>query len=105
MAAKHTPKELVELAHKHLWIYFSQLRKSGELAIIERGEGSYVFDNQGKRYIDGLAGLFLTNVGHGRTELADAAHEQMSRLHFFPLWSHAHPAAIELAAKLAELAP
>jgi adenosylmethionine-8-amino-7-oxononanoate aminotransferase len=105
MAAKHTPKELVELAHKHLWIYFSQLQKSGDLAIIERGEGSYVFDNEGKRYIDGLAGLFLTNVGHGRTELADAAHEQMSQLHFFPLWNHAHPMAIELAAKIAELAP
>ncbi len=105
MTAEHTPAELVELAHKHLWIYFSQLRKDGELAVIERGEGSYVFDNRGKRYIDGLAGLFLTNVGHGRTELAEAAYEQMSNLHFFPLWSHAHPKAIELAAKLAELAP
>jgi len=105
MTAKRTPKELVELANKHLWIYFSQLKKSGELAIIERGEGSYVFDNEGKRYIDGLAGLFLTNVGHGRTELADVAYEQMSQLHFFPLWSHAHPTAIDLAAKLAELAP
>jgi adenosylmethionine-8-amino-7-oxononanoate aminotransferase len=67
MIAKHTPEELVELANKHLWIYFSQLQKSGDVAIIERGEGSYVFDNKGKRYIDGLAGLFLTNVGHGRT--------------------------------------
>jgi adenosylmethionine-8-amino-7-oxononanoate aminotransferase len=105
MTAKHTATELVELAHKHLWIYFSQLRKSGELAIIERGDGSYVFDDKGKRYIDGLAGLFLTNVGHGRTELAEVAREQMSSLHFFPLWNHAHPAAIELAAKLAKLAP
>jgi adenosylmethionine-8-amino-7-oxononanoate aminotransferase len=105
MIAKHTPKELVELANQHLWIYFSQLKKSGELAVIERGEGSYVFDNKGKRYIDGLAGLFLTNVGHGRTELAEAAYEQMTNLHFFPLWVHAHPTAIELAAKLAELAP
>jgi len=105
MIAKRSPKELVELANKHLWIYFSQLKKDGELAVIERGEGSYVFDNEGKRYIDGLAGLFLTNVGHGRSELADAAHEQMMNLHFFPLWVHAHPTAIELAAKLADLAP
>ncbi len=105
MTAKHTPEELVELAHKHLWIYFSQLHKSGDLAVIERGEGSYVFDNRGKRYIDGLAGLFLTNVGHGRTELAEVAYEQMSKLHFFPLWNHVHPAAVELAAKIAELAP
>jgi len=105
MTAKYTPKELVDLANKHLWIYFSQLKSDGELAVIERGEGSYVFDNKGKRYIDGLAGLFLTNVGHGRTELAEAGYEQMKKLHFFPLWAHAHPAAIELAAKLAELAP
>ena len=60
MTAKHSPTELVELAHKHLWIYFSQLKKSGELAVIERGEGSYVFDDKGKRYIDGLARLFLS---------------------------------------------
>ena len=105
MIAKRSPKELVELANKHLWIYFSQLKKDGELAVIERGEGSYVFDNEGKRYLDGLAGLFLTNVGHGRSELAEAAYEQMMNLHFFPLWVHAHPTAIELAAKLAELAP
>jgi adenosylmethionine-8-amino-7-oxononanoate aminotransferase len=48
MVAQHSPKELVDLAHKQLWIYFSKLHKSGELAIIERGEGSYVFDNTGK---------------------------------------------------------
>jgi adenosylmethionine-8-amino-7-oxononanoate aminotransferase len=105
MTAKRTHEELLELAQKHLWLYFSQLNHSGDLPVIVRGEGCYVFDDRGKRYLDGLAGLFLTNVGHGRKELAAVAAEQMTQLHFFPLWTYAHPAAIELAAKLAELAP
>ena len=59
----------------------------------------------GKRYLDGLAGLFVVQVGHGRTELADAAAKQASELAFFPLWSYAHPGAIDLAARLADYAP
>jgi adenosylmethionine-8-amino-7-oxononanoate aminotransferase len=99
------PGQLEELARKHLWVYFAQLSSSAEVPIIVRGEGCYVFDSKGKRYLDGLAGLFLSNVGHGRKELADAAYEQMTQLHYFPLWTYTHPRAIELAAKLAELAP
>ena len=52
-----------------------------------------------------VAGLFLTNVGHGRTELAEAAYEQANTLHFFPVWTFLHPSAVQLAAKLASLAP
>ena len=99
------PQRLEELARRHLWVCFAQLSSSAELPVIVRGEGCHVFDSYGKRYLDGLAGLFLSNVGHGRKELADAAHRQMSELHFFPLWTYAHPRAIELATKLAELAP
>jgi adenosylmethionine-8-amino-7-oxononanoate aminotransferase len=98
-------EQLEELARKHLWVYFAQLTSDARAPVIVRGEGCHVFDSEGKRYIDGLAGLFLSNVGHGREELAKAAYEQMTELHYFPLWNYTHPRAIELAAKLAELAP
>ena len=65
----------------------------------------YIWDTQGQRYLDGLAGLFVVQVGHGRTELAEAAAKQASELAFFPLWSYAHPKAIELAERLATYTP
>jgi adenosylmethionine-8-amino-7-oxononanoate aminotransferase len=70
-----------------------------------RGEGTRVYDANGTEYFDGLSGLFTNMLGHGRRELADAAAEQMNTLAFFPLWTYAHPKAIELAEKLASLAP
>jgi hypothetical protein len=76
-----------------------------EVPIIERGEGAYVWDSHGKRYLDGLSGLFVVQVGHGRQELADAAGKQAAQLGYFPLWSYAHPSAIELAERLASYAP
>ncbi|MGH3241243.1 MAG: aspartate aminotransferase family protein [Spirillospora sp.] len=92
---------------EHLWLHFT--RHSGaddaDIPVIVRGEGAYVWDAQGKRYLDGLAGLFAVQVGHGREELAEAAAEQTRRLAYFPLWSHAHPSAIELADRLAADAP
>jgi hypothetical protein len=100
-----SPEKLEELARKHLWVYFAPLSRNADVPLIVRGEGCYVYDNHGKQYIDGLAGLFLSNVGHGREELARVAYEQMNELHFFPLWSYTHPRAIELASKLADLAP
>jgi hypothetical protein len=105
MPERLDPQQLEELARRHLWVYFAKLSSTAEVPVIVRGEGCHVFDSHGKRYIDGLAGLFLTNVGHGRTEIGDAAYEQMSELHFFPLWTYTHPRAIELATKLASLAP
>lgn len=56
-----------------------------------RGEGTYIFDDKGKRYLDGLAGLFVVNAGHGRKELAEVAYKQAQQLAFFPIWSYAHP--------------
>jgi adenosylmethionine-8-amino-7-oxononanoate aminotransferase len=70
-----------------------------------RGEGPYIWDDKGRRYLDGLSGLFVVQVGHGRQELAQAAAKQAGELAFFPLWSYAHPAAVELAERIAELAP
>ena len=72
---------------------------------IVRGEGTYIYDDKGKRYIDGLAGLFVVNAGHGRAELAETAYKQAQELAFFPVWSYAHPKAVELAERLADLAP
>jgi hypothetical protein len=76
-----------------------------EVPVIVRGEGPWVFDSRGRRYLDGLSGLFVVQAGHGRRELADAAARQASELAYFPLWSYAHPGAVELSERLAGLAP
>ncbi|GAA3557348.1 aspartate aminotransferase family protein [Microlunatus spumicola] len=95
-------------ARKHLWKHFTRESAYGEgheVPIIVRGEGAYIWDDQGRRYLDGLAGLFVVQAGHGRHELAEAAAKQARELAFFPLWSYAHPAAIDLAERLAHYAP
>ncbi|MGW1060965.1 aspartate aminotransferase family protein [Micromonospora sp. NBC_01412] len=94
-------------ATDHLWMHFTRMASysAGEVPTIVRGEGAYVWDSQGRRYLDGLAGLFVVNAGHGRTELAEAAAKQAGELAYFPLWSYAHPKAVELAEKIASLAP
>lgn len=98
--------ELATQADRHLWGHFSSLGRSVDgMPIIERGEGCYVWDNLGNRYLDGLAGLYTTQAGYGRTELAAAAGAQAEVLGFFPIWTYAHPKAVELAARLASLAP
>jgi adenosylmethionine-8-amino-7-oxononanoate aminotransferase len=76
-----------------------------EVPIIVRGEGCYVYDEHGRRYLDGLSALFCVNAGHGREELAEAAQRQMRELAFYTNWSYAHPQAVELAARIAGLAP
>ncbi|HWW90186.1 MAG TPA: aspartate aminotransferase family protein, partial [Solirubrobacteraceae bacterium] len=68
-------------------------------------EGCYVYDEHGKRHLDGLSALYCVNVGHGRAELAEAAAAQAKELAFYTNWSYAHPKAIELAARIADLAP
>jgi adenosylmethionine-8-amino-7-oxononanoate aminotransferase len=94
------------LALRHLWLHFTAMGdKLTELPVIVRGEGCYLYDEDGKRYLDGLSCLFCVNVGHGRRELAAAAAAQAEELAFFSNWSAAHPRAIELAARMAGLAP
>ena len=97
---------LSALAERHLWGHFTTM-KSGldETRVIERGDGCYVWDHHGNRYLDGLAGLFVSQVGHGRRELVEAAEEQMAKLAYFPIWTYAHPTAVRLAERLASLAP
>ena len=78
---------------------------AAEVPVIVRGSGPYIYDQHGKRYLDGLSGLFVVQAGHGRTELAEAAAKQAAELAYFPLWSYAHPTAVELAERLAALDP
>ncbi|HKX70029.1 MAG TPA: aspartate aminotransferase family protein [Acidimicrobiales bacterium] len=101
-----TEQSLSAMAERHLWGHFTTM-KSGidETRVIERGDGCYVWDHKGNRYLDGLAGLFVSQVGHGRTELAKAASAQAEKLGYFPIWTYAHPTAVQLAARLADLAP
>src|SRR4051794_41789211 len=91
----------------NLWMHFTRMSAYAREPVptIARGEGPYIYDTSGKKYLDGLAGLFVVQVGHGRQELADAAAKQARELAFFPLWSYAHPRAIELAERLAHYAP
>jgi adenosylmethionine-8-amino-7-oxononanoate aminotransferase len=98
---------LQESARRHLWMHFTRLSSysANEVPVIVRGEGVHVWDQHGKQYLDGLSGLFTSQIGHGRTELAEAAARQASDLAYFPLWSYAHPRAIELADRLASITP
>ena len=92
----------------HLWLHFtrhSTYENGGEMPLIVKGEGHKIWDSHGREYIDGLAGLFVVQVGHGRDELAEAAAKQAKELAFFPLWSFAHPRAVELADRIAAMAP
>ena len=92
-------------ASRHLWEHFTPLRLVGVAPTIVRGEGCYVWDTEGKRYLDGLAGMFVNQVGSGRKVLAQAAARQAETLHYFPIWGHAHQPAIQLADRLAALTP
>lgn len=97
-----------DAARDHLWLHFSRhstYEQGGQVPVITRGEGAYIYDDTGRRYLDGLSGLFTVQVGHGRRELAHAAAKQAGELAFFPLWSYAHPRAVELAERLAHGAP
>ena len=99
---------LQQAARDHLWLHFTRMGgyAKGEVPIIVRGDGCYLEDANGKRYLDALAGLFSVNLGYGfGEEIGQAALEQMRELPFYTNWSYAHPRAIELASEIAELAP
>ena len=94
-------------AKDHLWMHFTRhsTYETHDVPTIVRGDGVHIYDAHGNRYIDALAGLFVVQAGHGRTELAEAAAKQAAELAFFPLWSYAHPGAIDLAERVAGYAP
>src|SRR4051812_50120348 len=88
-------------------MHFTRLSsyRDNPVPMIVRGDGCYVWDSAGRRYLDGLSALFVVQAGHGRQELAEAAAKQAGELAYFPLWSYAHPKAVELADRLADLTP
>ncbi|HLK42209.1 MAG TPA: aminotransferase class III-fold pyridoxal phosphate-dependent enzyme, partial [Thermoleophilia bacterium] len=99
---------LQELAKAHLMMHFTRngAYRDEDVPVITHGEGCWVYDSNGKRYFDGLSGLFCTQIGYSHgAELGEAAAKQMAELPFFTNWNYAHPRAIELSAKIAELAP
>jgi adenosylmethionine-8-amino-7-oxononanoate aminotransferase len=100
--------DLQRAAREHLWLHFSRMAgyRDGEVPIIVRGDGCYLEDINGKRYLDALAGLFSVNIGYGYgEEIGEAAAAQMRELPFYTNWGYAHPRAIELAAEIASLTP
>jgi adenosylmethionine-8-amino-7-oxononanoate aminotransferase len=98
-------EQLEQAARDHLWLHFTSM-KGHTPPIIVRGEGCYLEDANGKRYLDALAGLFAVQVGYSYgEEMGQAALEQMRELPFYTNWSYAHPRAIELAYEVAQLAP
>src|SRR5215217_8002275 len=104
-APESAAADLQARARRHLWLHFARMGAfdDAEIPVIVRGDGCHVYDSRGRRYLDGLSALYCVNVGHGRAELADAAAAQARELAFFTNWSYAHPAAIELAERIAQL--
>src|SRR5213082_3818671 len=103
-----TPEELQKAARDHLWLHFTRMAgyKENEVPMIVRGDGCYLEDSNGKRYLDALAGLFSVNIGYGYgEEVGEAAAAQLRELPFYTNWGYAHPRAVELAAEVASLAP
>jgi len=107
-------KTYTEAGRDHLWLHFTRhspfepIENGGpgaRMPIITKGQGHRLWDDHGNEYLDGLAGLFVVNAGHGREEIAEAMATQAKELAYFPLWSYAHPRAIELAERLAQNAP
>jgi len=94
-------------AQAHLLPHFTKgsAWQHDDLKTIDRGEGCYVWDTEGNKYLDGLAGLFCTNLGHGRADLTAAAAKQMDKLAFFPNWGWSNPTAAEAASMIAAQAP
>ncbi len=100
--------DLQRAAREHLWLHFTRMSafEGADVPIIVRGDGCYLEDMNGKRYLDALAGLFSVNIGYGYgEEIGEAAAAQMRELPFYTNWSYAHPRAIELASEVASLTP
>jgi adenosylmethionine-8-amino-7-oxononanoate aminotransferase len=107
-STKYDEAALQQKAKDHLWMHFARqsvMEDGPGVPIVVKGEGHHIWDSKGKKYFDALSGLFVVNAGHGRRRLAEVAAKQAEELAFFPIWSYAHPSAIELADRLAGYAP
>jgi adenosylmethionine-8-amino-7-oxononanoate aminotransferase len=98
-----------QLSDGNLWLHFTRtddwLGPKPTVPVLDHGEGCYVWDTTGKRYLDGLSALFCVQVGYGRPEMPEAAERQMRRLPFATNWAMAHQPALDLANALAERFP
>ncbi len=99
--------ELRDKARRHLGPHFTRGERwrAAEIPVFVRGEGCHLFDSEGRRFLDGLSGLFCANLGHSRGDIVSAAAKQMDLLPYSTNWGSAHPPAIEAASLIAELAP
>ena len=91
--ATSSEEGLQQKAKDHLWMHFTRqsvMENGHGVPIIVKGKGHHIYDSRGKKYFDGLSGLFVVNAGHGRKRLAEVAAKQAEELAFFPLWSYAH---------------
>ena len=107
MSTGSNTQDVRSLAQKHLFPHFTRgdVWNDGDLPVIVRGEGCHLYDERGRRWLDGLAGLFCVNMGHGRSDVPAAATKQMEQLAYWTNWSAAHPASVEAATLIAGLAP
>jgi adenosylmethionine-8-amino-7-oxononanoate aminotransferase len=92
---------------KHLVLHFTKGKawSEADVPIYERGDGCYLWDEDGKKYLDGLAGLFVLQIGHSRRDIAEAMAAQAVKLAYTPSWAATHPKAVEAAKLIAGLAP
>ncbi|WP_035324037.1 aspartate aminotransferase family protein [Peribacillus kribbensis] len=98
---KNQTEDLIEKDRQYLWHHMTPYKEQAAPTIAEEGNGSWITDSNGKKYLDAMSGLWCVNVGYGREELALAAFEQMKKMAYFPL-SQSHMPAIQLAEKLNE---
>lgn len=100
-SAKEKALTLVEKDKENIWHQISSYNETKRPMVVEKGEGAWITDHEGNRYLDGMSGLWCVNVGYGREELAEAAAEQMKKLAYVPM-TQSHEPAILLAEKLNE---
>ncbi len=103
----HDYRTLTQWDHDYLWHPFTQMKgfREEELVIITRGEGVYLFDHLGRRYLDGVSSLWVNVHGHRRRELDQALREQLAKVAHSTLLGLASPPAIVLAKRLVEITP
>jgi adenosylmethionine-8-amino-7-oxononanoate aminotransferase len=98
-----------KLGDGNLWLHFTRtndwLGPEPTVPILDHGEGCYVWDTTGKRYLDGLSALFCLQVGYGREEMVEASSKQMAKLPFSTNWSYANQPSIDLAKAIADRFP
>jgi taurine-pyruvate aminotransferase len=101
MSMKSEVIDWTDKDHSYLWHGMAPYNEKVEPMIIAEGQGSWITDINGNRYLDAMSGLWCVNVGYGREELAKAAYDQMVQMPYYPL-THSHLPAIKLAEKLNE---